>query len=32
VLQEVTLADLAAGRLPVGVGAPTEQSGAWERR
>ena len=32
VLEEVTLADLAAGRLPAGVGALTEQSGAWERR
>ncbi len=32
VLEEVTLADLAAGRLPGGVGALTEQSGAWERR
>jgi Rrf2 family protein len=32
VLERVTLADLAAGRLPGDVDRLTEQSGAWHRR
>jgi Rrf2 family protein len=32
VLENVTLADLAAGALPKDVEGYTEQSGAWERR
>jgi Rrf2 family protein len=32
VLENVTLADLAAGRLPDDAARFTEQSGAWERR
>lgn len=32
VLEEVTLADVATGRIPKQVAALTEDSGAWERR
>jgi Rrf2 family protein len=32
VLEQVTLADLAAGRLPAAVAALTEDPGAWARR
>ena len=32
VLEEVTLADVATGELPVRVGELTQQPGAWQRR